>query len=350
MILFVGLSLLFYCAMPNFTDPSFVVFQALQNACSPGNELPVRAMARNLLAEHRVSGQRFLGFLSAAGELASIDQVREALEDYQWKEVRPFLKNGTPPAYVRTENANNMAALNADTRLGTVLDLTRLGRVYAEAKSFFKLPEFSTYEVTDPRDRTQINEFLAIRLEDPARRETFLRAIFKVMARYRLQVEDRVLPTWAAEWKSLEPFLHRDSPRAWLQAVGVPRDHPVWLVVLRYPVRNRDREVRLFRPTQLDAGWYAHHFPSPPQADIAKGGHTMFLSQNHTSEVSGPPVSEFLHEQIDFGIGDWIAGGSLFGFTGLPSQGALDDQRRQHLSLLQTLYGQGVHTWMPECN
>lgn len=134
-----------------------MVCQALHDVCSSGAELPFRAMARNLLAEHRVSQERFLEFSKAAGELISITQIGTALEDYQSKHVRPFLKEGKPPAYARSENLNNLAAPLMDTHLGTVLDLTRLGRVYAEAKSTFKLPEFSTYEVTFPRDRTQIN-------------------------------------------------------------------------------------------------------------------------------------------------------------------------------------------------
>ena len=305
-------------------------------------------MARNLLAEHRVSEERFLEF-SKLGDLASIAQIHKALDEYQSNYVRPSLKGGIPPAYAHSNNANNIAVLGPDAHLGTVLDLTRLGRVYAEAKSTFKLPEFSTYEVTDPGDRTQINDFLAIRLTDPVQRRTFLNAIFKAMARYRDRIEDRVHPTWAVEWNSITPFLDPDSSRIWLQAVGVPRDDAVWLAVLRYPLRNRKREVNLFRPTQLEAGWYAHHFPSPPQADVAKGGHTMFLGQGDGLEAGPPPVSEFLHAQIDFSIQDWLAGGSLVGFTGRPVKGALDRQRRQHLTLLQTVYGEEVSAWMPDC-
>src|SRR5258708_36960731 len=113
--------------MPLCADPSLMVFKALQNACSPGNELPFRAMARKLLAEHRVSEERFVEF-SKAGELVSITQIHKALEDYQLNHVRPFVKAGKQPAYARSENANNVAVLGLDTHLGTVLDLTRLGR------------------------------------------------------------------------------------------------------------------------------------------------------------------------------------------------------------------------------
>jgi hypothetical protein len=304
-------------------------------------------MARNLLADHRVSVERFAEFSGIAGDLLSITDIREALEDYQARRVRPLRKTGTPPAYALPNNANNAVLAKPAAQLGTVLDLTRLGRVYAEARSTFKMPEFSTYEVTDPRNQTQVNEFLESRLKDFAQQEKFLRATFKAIARYRKQFEARALPTWAAEWNTLKDCLNPVAPQGWLQAVGVPRDNAVWLAVIRYAVSNRTRAVRLFRPTQLDAGWYAHHFPSPPQAELAKGGHTMFLSRDGAAEMVPPPVSEFLHEQIDFGIREWLAGGRLVGFTGAPIKGTLDRQRHQHLALLQTVYGEGVGEWMP---
>src|ERR1017187_5218011 len=106
--------------MPPFADPSRTVCQALKNACAPGNELPSRAMARNLLAEHRLSEERFAEFSTTTGELASIIQVHKAFEDYQVSHVRPFLKKGERPAYTRSDNANNIVVLPPDARLGTV--------------------------------------------------------------------------------------------------------------------------------------------------------------------------------------------------------------------------------------
>ena len=250
-------------------------------------------MARNLLPEHRLSEERFTDFSRTAGELASILHVHQALDDYQSTHVRPRVKLGNPPAYARSDNANN-AVLPGGTLLGTVLDLTRLGRVYAEAKSTLKMAEFSSFAVTDPRDRTQVNDFLTIGLDDPTKQRPFLTAIFRAMARYRRRVEDRVHPTWAVEWGTLLPYLDPHNPSLWLQAVGVPREDPVWLVVLCYPMKNRARQIRLFRPTQLNAGWYAHHFPSPPQATVEMGGHTMFLGHDDGRVTSPPAVSEFL--------------------------------------------------------
>jgi hypothetical protein len=308
-------------------------------------------MARNLLCEHRLSAERFAAFSAFAGDLTALDRAQRALEEYQTAEVRPSVGVGILPAYARPDNENNSVALPPGAHIGTVLDLTRLGRIYAEAKSAFRLREFRAYAVTDPRNYSQVNDFLGERLNDPALREPFLKALFRAWTRYRYRIEDHVHPTWVAEWKSLEPFLDPDEPERWLRAVGVPRDYPVWLAVLRYPVNDGKREIRLFRPTQLDAGWYAHHFPSPPQAVLSSGGHTMFLceSDRDGKEKISRLVSEFLHAQIDFTIDDWRRGGKLVGFTNKAVTGVLEEQRKAHWLLLQSCYDPaGVCGWMPE--
>ena len=74
----------------------------------------------------------------------------------------------------------------------------------------------------------------------------------------------------------------------------------------------------------------------------------MFLGQGDGLEASPPPVSEFLHEPVDFRIQEWLAGGSLAGFTGRPVNGALDRQRRQHLTFLQSVYGNEIGAWMAD--
>ena len=338
--------------MSFFAERSLPLARILHDSCSPGFTAAARAMARNLLCEHRVSAERFAAFSASAGELTMLDRVQRAIEEYQTAEVRPSISLGLLPAYARPENENNSVELPPGTHVGTVLDLTRLGRVYAEAKAAFRLPEFRAYAVTDPRNHSQVNGFLGDQLNDPARKEPFLKALFHAWTRYRNGIEERVHPTWVAEWKSLEPFLDPDKPRRWLRAVGVPRDSAVWLAVLRYPVKDRKREIKLFRPTQLDAGWYAHHFPSPPQAVLSSGGLTMFLreSDHGGKEEVNRLVSEYLHAQIDFTIDDWHRGGSLVSFTNQAVTGFLEQQRRAHWRLLQSAYGvSGVCGWMPEC-
>jgi hypothetical protein len=262
-----------------FADPALPVAQVLKAASDSHLPPYSRALARNLLGEHRVSAERFAAFSAFAGNLTEFASLQQAIEEYQGNEVRPLVKWRVAPAYARQENENNKVELLARAHVATVLNLTRLGRVYAEANATFKMPEFHTYAVTNPRDAVQVNDFLSARLTDPGQQERFLKAVLWARRRYRKELEARVHPTWVAEWTSLRPFLDPDRPERWLQAVGVPCDYPAWLAVFRYPVGRSRRRIDLFRPTQLDAGWYAHHFPSPPQAAKELGGHTMYLWQ-----------------------------------------------------------------------
>ena len=310
-------------------------------------------MARNLLSEHRLPAERFERFARDAGDLVSFPDIQKAIEDHYSTCVQPKFPEGLKeemrpvPAYRWPENQAN--AVNSPPELlGTVLDLTssRLRLVYRTASSKFKSRYFRGFADTMPT-RVQINDFFQEHLADVAAREDFLDELFRIVARYRKEEQDRVFPTWAAEWTSLQPFLTSSDPSNWFRAVGVYKEEPVWVVVVCY--RASERKVQLFRPTQLDAGWYVHHFPSPPQAELRKGGHTMYLGQHSGSVISPPPVSEFVHEQVDFDVKDWIAGGRLAGFTREPVRGFLEQQRMDHLHFLQTIYGEGVSSWMPNC-
>lgn len=308
-----------------------------------------RAMRRNLLCEHRISPDRLRAFENenGAGPLSDIRLVEAALENYQKTQVRP--RKGEIPAYARPDNVSNLVSLHRGNSLGTVLDLTRLGPVYAEAYKKFKIPRFEKFEVTDPRDFLQVNQFLSDRLGDSvsaAEREQFLESVFEAMALYRRRTEKQIHPTWAANWDSLKPFLEPRNPTRWLQSVGVPKDRKeTWLAVVKYRPKGGRRGVGIYRPTQYDAGWYAHHFPSPPQA--FGGGHTMFLCQQD-EEDDYSLVTEYIHPQIDFKIDHWRAGGRLTGLVRGPVGGDLDFQRNRHWQLLQSVYGEGVKTWMPD--
>jgi len=336
--------------MVPFADPTLPISRILRDTCSSVVSISYKAVARNLLSDHRVSSERFSSFSAFAGDLSRIDVIQRALESYQLEEVRPSISARTEPAYARTDNENNRVRLAPGSHVATVLDLTRLGRIYAEAGATFGLPAFRLFAVTDPRNVSQINDFIGRRLGDPLQRESFLREILRARRRYRKTVETRVHPMWVAEWKSLQHFLDPVRPERWLQAVGVPREHPAWLAVFRYPVKRGRHEVPLFRPTQLDAGWYAHHFPSPPQAAPVRGGHTMYLWQSYqgSNGASSHIVSEFLHPQIDLTMEHWRSAGSLVGFA--PAvRGDLADQRQRHWVLLQSAYSPvPIRSWMPD--
>jgi hypothetical protein len=124
--------------------------------------------------------------------------------------------------------------------------------------------------------------------------------------------------------------------------MGMPRPSGQrWLVLLCYTVEEAGN---LVRPTQLDAGWCAHHFPSPPQAKLRKGGHPMDL---HEAEQIHKPLSEFIHQQIEHKITHWTAAGEMLEQTSGPTMDRLREQRIMHHRRLIREYKEGVARWMP---
>ena len=337
--------------MRPFAEPAALFSSILRAACDPTVLPPQRAMSRNLLAEHRVSQDRFNSFCKIVGVLKSIADIEGALVEYQ-KYVRPSRAGKDAPAYRLPENEGNAVVLPPGTEIATFLDLTRLGRIFAEAKSEFKLAEFADYEATDPRAYAQINKFLGDNFSKPSRRIPLLEAILRARTRYRLTTEKRIHPTWVSEWQSLEPYLKGSSPIGWFQAVGVPIEEPRWVAAFRYRVSTPERTIPLFRPTQLDVGWYAHHFPSPPVAALDQGGHAMYLIPGASPLAAVTPrplVREYLHEEIDFTMDDWEFAGNLLGLA-VPGPGDLDIQRKGHWDRLQAVYSsKPIIDWMPEC-
>lgn len=135
-----------------------------------------------------------------------------------------------------------------------------------------------------------------------------------------------------------------DGPERWVSALGVYKPvHPRWFLLLKYTVREAGTVAR---PTQLDAGWGAYHFPSPPRAPLPLGGHPMDL------RLSPPATSvlpEFVHKQIRHTLRHWSDGGRHIGRTSAPSGGTLVAVRLTHHELLTRVYGPSVVVGMPTC-
>jgi len=115
-------------------------------------------------------------------------------------------------------------------------------------------------------------------------------------------------PIWVARWTQLRKSLKKVEPSSWNSAVGVFRSRRTLQLVLRYAASG----VRLVRPTQLDIGYYAFHFPSPSTLDKSRGGFAMSL---HDYGVTRPPelISEYIHPPRQFQFADWLSGGAWFG-------------------------------------
>jgi hypothetical protein len=140
-------------------------------------------------------------------------------------------------------------------------------------------------------------------------------------------------PTWAVDWKQLQPFVE-NGPLRWSQLLGV--DHfslpNRWVLLLVYPLASVDV---LVRPTVLDTGdWFSCHHPSPRQADLRRGGHPVDL---HCDPPVDAPLSEFIHPQIEHQIDHYLRDGKLekMGETVVRD---LDHQRERHRSYLRAIY------------
>jgi hypothetical protein len=152
-------------------------------------------------------------------------------------------------------------------------------------------------------------------------------------------------PVWAMSAKVFfdDIDLGKDSPDRWFEVVGVHLDTaPVWAILLQYPLRDAGTVAR---PTILDAGGYAYHFPSPPGINAGLGGFMMDLCIDPACDhVRG----EFVHETIDFKLEYWVAAGNRYAETTRTGRDGIGRQRTTHHGLLDRSYD-GVMSWMPEC-
>ena len=119
--------------MSRFEEQSPEIFAFLNGMCAECHPPSARAMARNLLGEHRWSSERLQAFLASDGAFLSPAEIEDKLKKYQEREVRTPIGSALRPAYARPDNLNNSISMPAGTELGTVIDLTRLGHIYAEA-------------------------------------------------------------------------------------------------------------------------------------------------------------------------------------------------------------------------
>lgn len=309
------------------------------------------AMVCNVRHDHRVSEERAEHFDRVMGRPRGGRAVRHALSDYHLRHVRhpTQLADGArePPDFLDSRfNAANILEPNPDIPLGTVLDLSRLGAVFRWAGRE-RLDGFEEFPDNDSVP-TGLNAWLTARLEPPEAREAWIQRILDVVDRSSID-QAPYHPTWCTLWSHLDPHL-RNGADTWAGALGLPCGDaqgtdrgavPHWLIVLKYTVRQAHR---LCRPTILDVGWGAYHFPSPPKLPRVSGGVVMDVRPDPPQAVQLP---EYIHAQIPFRISYWIAGGRLCQPTSGAAPANLCSLRSRHHGLLADRYGaDDVNAWM----
>jgi hypothetical protein len=342
--------------MPQVFGRDYTNTHAYENAITAwlsSTEVDARAMARNLMHDHRVSLEREKKLDDFVKYPPTADSLQRAIVDYFNARVR----TRSLPEYVyQSLNATNLltskstiqSTINKDVKLLRVLDLNRLRLVYQWAidarnkkkewkKSFAKFP-------ISPNDN-KIGKWLDDEIGggSESRIEELITTVLDAVSTYSQGKPFQ--PTWATTWAAFASH-QRHGPERWLQILGIAASPPRWIIILRYTVGEAGT---LARPTMLDAGWYANHFPSPPPllTSLSSGGHPMDLRiiprANHL-------LPEFIHKQIRHSLKHWTDAGSnmsdRIGRTLARNRELLSNQRICHHELLASVYGAGVYTWM----
>ncbi|MCI0488514.1 MAG: hypothetical protein L0229_18150 [Blastocatellia bacterium] len=313
-------------------------------------ESDIRSMARNLMHDHRVSREREKAFDSFFKHPAKADALQHAIDDYFKARVRT---SNLPDFVLESLNRNNLLTgtgslkpiIHKDVELVRTFDLNRLIPVYQWAmdrrnkkKKWRKcLAKFPIKPTNDEIDKWLDDEIGGGSEEHI---EEMVATVLDIVNTYSLKQPFH--PTWATTWAAFEPH-KKHGPDRWLQVLGVAVPPPKWVILLKYTVAEAGR---LVRPTMLDAGWYAYHFPSPRETPLSEGGHPMDIRIQPRANRLLP---EYIHRQIQHPIRHWIdAGGAsgAIGQTKVPDRESLTDQRKSHHELLASVYGTTVYSWM----
>jgi hypothetical protein len=300
-----------------------------------------RAAAVNFIHDGRVSENRAASFRQWSRQSGNAANLVLAAEEY----LRQQVHKAPGATFLHEDNGGNIIGsangrLADDEPLATVLDLSGLAEVL-RAGRLAGLTELQALPAAAILTDEQINRFYTDRLRnpDPEIRDRFVDAILQAV-----YLSERH-PTWAARW---DGFMSRIdvAPESWLEATGIPRaTYPRWILVLRYTAG----EARpLVRPTQLEAGWFGFHFPSPPAGSAGAGGHAMSLGERDDN-LRLAVLPEFIHARVRFRLQHWKASGRMCGVTtrivGLG--GRLGAYRAAHYGDLVADYGQEtLFEWM----
>jgi hypothetical protein len=171
-----------------------------------------------------------------------------------------------------------------------------------------------------------------------AQAEEMVLAIIEAINAYTRKLPHQ--PSWAARWKTMSGYL-QDRAEGWCSCVGVPVFDRDWVIVLKYTVGETGT---LLRPTQIDAGTRAWHFPSPPERMVHEGGLAMHLGSDCPDLVP-----EFIHQAIPHIGPHWKDAGRLCRQVAVAHEDVLEKYRTLHYDRLVRAYGSGIRAWMGSC-
>jgi len=266
-----------------------------------------RGVSWNLKHEHRISDERgnhwaelmagplnrsLEAALRAYGDLAAETPFETYLHRWLNRANIPH------PADADVPEPGDMLAHVLDLTSRRSMDIWRLGK----DKDVSDLLR----DRCDVRSADTLAPFLARHLSDKSTgaQLPIMRAFFSA---YRLYVEERRPhgPVWAALWEKWFERINRLRAESWGCAMGLCKPQPPhWLVILKYPV---DLAGTLVRPTQLEAGYFGRHFPTPPCAGTGNGGRIVHGRNGQSNTNPTKALREFVHLPMRWTEHEWIA-------------------------------------------
>lgn len=331
-----------------------------------------RAIALNLMHDHRVSPARERAFDAFVKQPCAAVHLRRALDDYFHAKVRhrklphyvyhavnannllnglvatrpmisPALPADSQPATILKGLMATRPMIRGDIQLVRVLDLNGLNRVFQWAQRERRFaPRWGRTFDRFPRnisDGRAVMDWLDEKMQ-PRTVESFVATVLDVLRIHRAE-KKAYQPTWATTWAAFKEHVAA-GPDRWCQVLGIDKPRACWVILLRYTVREAGT---IARPTQLDCGWHQFHFPSPPGAALSAGGHPMDISTVPPANRLRP---EFIHKQPAHLLEHWTSlAPNNYGRTSAPTAPSLSAQRQTHHQLLAQIYGPGVYQWMP---
>jgi hypothetical protein len=281
-----------------------------------------RALAINLRCDYRISERRANNFKIVFGKwLSNLD---DALLNYQKIYVNGE-KNPNNPDFCHAENlifdcSTGHCCIGFDPKeeLVTVMCLNALRTILKDADN--KLPkrilpnwdELKNLGISEalPVD-SSFNQWLDNQFTESSGKtksgnsievKKIIAAFFELLEYDLTKRPDYYkFPVWVTKWSLYQKvaFISRSGGVLDIdrlnQVVGVNRKWDSWQIVVKYPT---NAVKSLYRPSQLDGGYYPHHFPPPPlQPDsafcFADGGHTVDLAS-----LNLDLLPEFIHQPI----------------------------------------------------
>jgi hypothetical protein len=180
-----------------------------------------RAMARNIMHDHRVTPEREREFLRIAGVHGNETKLEEDIVDYHKEHVRdakappPFVDEAQNGPNILTHSPRRPDEPHPDREFGRILKLSSLGLIFDWAQD--RDEKFGALR----RERNEnVIDWLDKKLGEARAIESFVQIALDAVNFY-LSEEGPYQPSWCAPWEDLEPYL-AEGPDRWAEIVGIP--------------------------------------------------------------------------------------------------------------------------------